>query len=292
MVSQISPSRMRPADAVQDAAVPPRPRRHRHLPAGSGAATAVALAVLAAASWSGLRVIGADQAHRPPAGVSTASALAPREPARPDTQTQSARDQLARRAMPDPGTGKVYGSAPLATSDARPPVVLPPPTGIDDVGVATGFPQTRPGAMAQLTAIDQAALQSGSLTGARAVISRWAAPGGPTASTWSGVKAMGGLLEDLQLSGAGSPRLRIVVTPAMGLIKGDVGADFTVAGVVLTVDVTFTSYADSTPVADCQRMLWQGQRWVIGPGAEPAEAPSVWPDTAAALDAGYRDLTS
>jgi hypothetical protein len=292
MVSQISPSRTRPATAAQDATAP-SPRRQRHLPAGTGLAAALLLgALVATASWSGLRLIGADEAPRPPAGVSASPGPAPREAAQPDPRTQEARDRLARRAMPDSGTGRAYGSAPLATSDARPPIVLPPPTGIDEVGVATGYPQTRLAAIAQLAAIDQAALQSATLPGVRAVIGRWAAPGGPTASTWSGVTAMGGLLEDLHLSGAGSPHLKIVVTPAMGLIKGNVGADFTVACVVLTVDVAFSSFASSTPVADCQRMLWRDGRWVIGPGTEPAEAPSVWPDTAAALAAGYRDLVS
>jgi hypothetical protein len=37
-------------------------------------------------------------------------------------------------------------------------------------------------------------------------------------------------------------------------------------------------------------MLWSGDRWLIGPGREPAEAPSVWPGTNAAIDAGYREL--
>ena len=37
--------------------------------------------------------------------------------------------------------------------------------------------------MAQLAAIDQTALQSGSLSGARAVITAWALPGGPTTTT-------------------------------------------------------------------------------------------------------------
>jgi len=43
-------------------------------------------------------------------------------------------------------------------------------------------------------------------------------------------------------------------------------------------------------VADCQRMVWTGQRWMVAPGSEPADPPSVWPDTDAAFDVGYRDL--
>jgi hypothetical protein len=42
--------------------------------------------------------------------------------------------------------------------------------------------------------------------------------------------------------------------------------------------------------ADCQRMVWNGTHWMVGPGAEPAPAPSVWPDTDTAIGVGYRDV--
>ena len=38
------------------------------------------------------------------------------------------------------------------------------------------------------------------------------------------------------------------------------------------------------------RMVWAGERWMIGPGAEPADPPSVWPSTDLARQVGYRDL--
>ena len=204
------------------------------------------------------------------------------------------RDDLAARPMPTPGTAAVdvyrpWMPAPLSTRDPGAPIVLPPSRGIDRVGVTTGYPQTSEGAVAQLAAIDQAALQSLSLPGVRAVISEWAAPGGPTAVTWSGVKAMAGLLDSAGLPGSGSPSLTIVVTPAMGLVKGTVGEDFTVVCVDFAVEVAL-GQTRSAAVADCQRMLWQNGRWLIGPGAEPAEAESVWPDTDAAYDVGFRDL--
>jgi hypothetical protein len=75
----------------------------------------------------------------------------------------------------------------------------------------------------------------------------------------------------------------------MGLIKGRVGPDFVVACIAFTVDVTYGG-TSQRPAADCQRMLWTGDRWLIGPGPEPADPPSVWPGTDAAIDAGYRDL--
>jgi hypothetical protein len=75
---------------------------------------------------------------------------------------------------------------------------------------------------------------------------------------------------------------------------------------VLVVSDLTTTYRAAT--ADCQRMVWQpaphptdrdvvaagppiaGGRWVIGAGAEPVPAPSLWPGTDAAAEAGYRTL--
>ena len=100
---------------------------------------------------------------------------------------------------------------------------------------------------------------------------------------------MASLLSAAGLSDAGSPQLAIVVRPAMGLIKGTVSPDF----VVVCVNLEFTVTVERTSriaIADCQRMAWAGDRWVVGPGAEPAPAPSVWPGTDAAVAAGWRDL--
>jgi hypothetical protein len=178
---------------------------------------------------------------------------------------------------------------PVSLTDPGSPIVLPPSTGSGPAGVPTGFSHTPVGALAQLAAIDQSALGSGSLAGVRAVIAGWALPGGPTTSNWSGVAAIARLLTAAGLSGGGSPQLAIVATPLMGLIKGTVGPDFVVPCIDLELDITLTSTARGA-VADCQRMVWQAGRWWIGLGPEPALAPSVWPDTDLAVQVGYRDL--
>ncbi len=197
------------------------------------------------------------------------------------------RDELAARPMP---TAPQSASHPMRVSRADPgePIVLPPATGSGPAGVPTGFDHTPEGALAQLAAIDSAALSSASLPGARAVIAGWAVPGGPTPAGWSGVRAMAGLLDAAGVAG-GTGQLAVLATPAMGLVKGTVGPDFVVACVDFAVDVTVNSTARGA-VADCQRMVWTGQRWMIGAGAEPAEAPSVWPSTDLAYRVGYRDL--
>jgi hypothetical protein len=215
-------------------------------------------------------------------------------PARPQAVSgavAAARDALAAAPMPDTGTGAEFGRAQVSTRDAGAPIVLPPARGVDFLGVATGYPHTPQGALAQLAAIDTTALQSASLPGVRAVITAWAAPGGPTTQSWSGVRAMASLLGSARVPAAGSPGLRVAVRAAMALVKGQVGDDFVVGCVDFGVDIVTGAAMTDTVAVDCQRMLWQDGRWIIGPGPEPAPAPQVWPDTDAALDAGYRDVT-
>ena len=236
--------------------------------------------------------------------------------------TTAQRDQLARRPLPVVPESASHPSA-VSLADPGAPWLLPAATSTGPAGVSTGFAQTPQGAMAQLAAIDTAALSSASLAGARAVITGWAAPGGPTTSSWSVIRAIAALLSETDLSG-GTHQLAVLPTPLMGLIKGSLRANtagptgssgsggsgqpvFVVPCVDFELDVTVTSTARGA-AADCQRMVWTtnsrdtadtggtggaggaGGRWLIGPGPEPAAGPSVWPDTDLAITVGYRDL--
>ena len=245
-------------------------------------ATLIAGAVVAVALVAGLVLaVVTGLAHDAPQVAGTAAGVT----AAPSAVSQE--DALAAAPMSSAGPA----AAQPGPISAREPGVLelPRPTGPGAMGVSTGFPRTAEGALAQLAAIDAAAMQTGSTDDVRQVIAVWAAPGGPTPRTWSGVAAMARLLSAAGLTGAGSGSLAIAADPVMGLIKGIVGPDFAVVCVdfQLTVTVAQTS---RIAAADCQRMVWSGQRWLIGPGKEPAPAPSIWPDTDAAIDAGYRDL--
>jgi hypothetical protein len=208
-------------------------------------------------------------------------------PAAAPATEMSRQDALASAPLP-PTEPDAALPGPLAT-EAAGVLELPRPTGIGPAEVPTGFPRTPEGALAQLAAIDVTAMESGSVNGVRRVIAEWAAPGGPTPETWSGVDGMARLLSAADLSSAGSPQFVIVVRPLMGLSKGTVGEDFA----VVCVDLEFTVTVEQTSriaIADCQRMVWTGDRWLIAPGPEPAPASSVWPGTEAAVAAGYRDL--
>ncbi len=206
--------------------------------------------------------------------------------AQPDSQ-QHAQDLLAEQPMPNVGVD----AAQASTVSSRDPgtIQVPASTGTGPAGVRTGFPHTPAGALAQLAAIDKTAMQSGTLAGVRAVIAGWAAPGGPNQDTWSAVGAMASFLNGAGLSGGGSGQLALVVTPLMGLIKGTVGPDFVLPCVDFQFDATLQT-TQHVASADCQRMVWEGDRWAIGPGAEPADPPSVWADTDTAIAVGYKDL--
>jgi hypothetical protein len=198
------------------------------------------------------------------------------------------RDALASKPM-RPVDEDASHPAPVSDHDPGAPITLPAATKTGPARVPAGFPHTPEGAMAQLAAIDQVAVQSGSLTGARAVITAWAQPGGPTRSTWSVIQGLSALFDEAGLSGGGSAQLALVLTPLMGQVKGSVGPDFVIPCVDFELDVTLEQTARGA-TADCQRMVWSNGRWMIGPGSEPATPPSVWPDTDLSIEVGYRDL--
>lgn len=240
----------------------------------------VALALLAGLVFAVVGALTDDRSGRAGATEGGHQAAAP-------ATEMSRQDALAAAPMPSAAPEAAL-PGPLAP-EAAGVLELPRPTGVGPADVPTGFPRTPEGALAQLAAIDVTAMQSGSLDGVRRVIAAWAAPGGPTGQTWSGVEGLASLLSAAGLSGAGSPQLSIVVRPVMGLVKGTVGPEFAVVCVNFEFTVT-VAQTSRIAIADCQRMAWTGGRWVIGPGDEPAPAPSVWPGTEAATAAGWRDL--
>ncbi len=99
---------------------------------------------------------------------------------------------------------------------------------------------------------------------------------------------MADFLSAAGLSAGKSPGLGLSATPLTGLLKATDGPEWVVACVDFEVDATLARTA--RVAADCQRMAWQDNRWVIGPGSEPSPPPSIWPGTDAAIDAGYKEL--
>ena len=155
--------------------------------------------------------------------------------------------------------------------------------------VPTGFPPTPQGALGQLAAIDTTVLTAMSIEHTGAVHQAWALPGAPGVEQW----AMTGNVQAF-LAASGSPTLDdisvVTVAPVAGQVKGTDGDDWTVACVLLDVRATITAFA-RIGYGHCERMQWhddgQGGRWMIAPGAQPALAPSTWPGSQAAVDAGW-----
>lgn len=205
------------------------------------------------------------------------------------------RDALAAKPMPQVGED---ASQPGAVSTANPgkPLLIPAATVTGPARVPTGFGHTPAGALAQLAAIDQVAMQSLSLDTARQVIAAWAVKGGPTAESWSVIHALAQLFGEMGVSAGSVSQLSLVLTPVMGQIKGIVGPDYVIPCIDFEMDLTLAQTARGA-IADCQRMVWVPDpslaakgRWQIAAGAEPATPPSVWPDTDLAIAVGYHDL--
>jgi hypothetical protein len=248
-----------------------------------GGGLVVAVALVAGAAWLliGFATRDLDSGERAADG-------------RADT-AGSAEDQLARKPLADAPL-EAAQPGPLSSRETS-TLPIPAPTRVGDAGVATGYPHTPEGALAQLAAIDSTALESGSVRVAQAVIEHWAVPGGPTAETWTGVHAVAALLGSAGTPADARDSMAISVEPTMGYIKGTVGQDFVVPCIDFIVTATLTARAggptgrpQQVAAADCQRMVWQEDRWMIGAGDEPAPAPSLWPGTEESFDAGYRWL--
>jgi hypothetical protein len=167
-------------------------------------------------------------------------------------------------------------------------VTLPKAT--DTTGlIPTGYPHTPQGAVAQLAAIDALALKDLNPLNPRQAYDWAVMPGAVPFAQWTpqvGASAI------LTAAGAphGSTQLTSTWTLTHAQIKGVLDdGNFVVACVLGEFDANYRSTVRAG-VGDCQRMVWHGDRWRIGPGAQPAFAPSTWPGSAECVRAGWREV--
>ncbi|MBT8226953.1 MAG: hypothetical protein HKP61_15915 [Dactylosporangium sp.] len=226
-----------------------------------------------------------------PGAPTSASAAGTASPAiGEDPSLQAQQDALADEPMLQLPMSAAQPQ-PLVAETAGPPIVVPAPTGRvvpDGPPVATGFPHTPEGALAQLAAIDEGAFGTTDLHRVHEVYAWAALPGAVPEDQWSPTGGVTTLIDHL---GGRSKALQaqVVFQAVQGQLKGTIGQDFVVACVLGQMDVTAASTARAG-VGDCQRMVWRDGRWWIGPGAQPAAAPSAWPGSADAVRAGWREL--
>jgi len=181
-------------------------------------------------------------------------------------------------------TPQVAISLPSATR-------LPVASLVGASGVPSGFPHTPLGAVAQLAAIEVRVLSAMSLPLAVDVYDNWALPGGVGAEDWSQTRNVQSFLtRSRQSSNVLDPGTLVSVAPAAVQIKGTDGPDWLVACVLLDVRAALKTEA-RMGYGTCERMQWTSDRWLIGPGTPPAEAPSTWPGSDASVKAGWQPIT-
>jgi len=214
--------------------------------------------------------------------------------------------QAAEQLPPGPGRRDAIAAAPMlavppeasrsGTPSARrsPTLTLPPAGRVGPAGVPTGFPKTPEGAIGQLTAIETTVLQSMSIERAHQVHAAWSTPYAVPVEAWE----LTGNIQAFLASGAGqyadSLHAAVVATPVAAQVKGVDEADWVLACVLLDVKAQISTQA-RIAYGHCERMQWidqDGGRWVIGDGPAPARAPSTWPGTDLAAQAGWKTLTS
>jgi len=236
-------------------------------------AAVVGVAMLIAQSVRPTRIVG-DGA--PPGGGF--GALSP----------ASVRDDIASAPMAslDPAAA----TRPDPATEVAGPILIPDPIeGRGPAGVPV-FGHTNEGALAQLAAIDASVLEAMSIPQAREVHTKWVQSGGPAFEDWDLTQNVTAFLRGARQGASKDVTTTVAVTPTGGMVKGTDGPDWVLACVLLDVQATIqTTYRMGW--ANCQRMQWVGDRWQIGPGAQPAKAPSAWPGSKAALAAGWLTWT-
>jgi len=222
-------------------------------------------------------------------GIGSSSLNVPTTPGR-DADPQLRRDQIA--AAPMANVPDDAGLTPGVAIALPPAIRLPAATTVGATGVSSGFPRTPEGAAAQLAAIEVRVLSAMSLPLATEVYRAWAIPGGVGAADWSQTRNVQSFLTHArQSSNQLDPGTLVRVTPAAIQIKGTDGPDWVVACVLLDVRAALKAEA-RMGYGTCERMQWAGDRWLIGPGAPPAPAPSTWPGSDASVEAGWQPVAS
>lgn len=250
------------------------------------AAVAVAAVVLLGglvyAAYLVISGIGDDAAaSSPPAGV-MAEVSAGEETA---TQGQARRDEIAAAPMLDVPDDAMHPTDSVDETGAE--IKVPSGTQPGPAVVMTGFPHTPEGAVGQLAQIDIAVLSSMSLQTADEVYGAWALPGGVGADRWPITESVKAFLSAAGMGEVKASDSEVTINPAAALVKGTDGPDWVTACALFKVSATYRQESEIA-FGHCERMQWVGSRWMIAPGVSPAAAPSTWPGTDAAAEAGWR----
>jgi hypothetical protein len=208
----------------------------------------------------------------------------------PDTASVAVRDRIAAEPMLAVDSSASRSSALSATPADR--IAIPVATRTGPADVPAGFPHTPEGAVGQLAAIEVAVLPSMSIDYTAAVHQAWTWPGAPGVSAWPMAVNVRSFLGSADMTGELDPGATVQVHPAAAQVKGVDGPDWVLACVLLVVDA-HVHVGAKMAYGYCERMQWSPpqHRWLVGPGVPAAPAPSTWPGTDSARQAGWLTWT-
>lgn len=261
-----------------EVSVLPRPWGRRRLAGAAAAVLTVTLVLTVSLVATIVHLTRADPGiGAPPTAAAPVTVTAP-------GRVGVGRDEIAAAPMLSVAPADGRPGARMALD--RPAVFLvPAPSGVGPVGVPAGFPHTPAGAVAQLGAILGTVWQRMDPPFTADVYAGWSAPGAPPVGGWVVLTRVRSFLQAAGLSRL-EPGQVVVVTPVGALVKGVDGPDWTLACVLVTIRARVRAQA-RIAYGHCERMVWTGGRWLIGPGAAPARAPGTWPGSEAMIRAGW-----
>jgi hypothetical protein len=231
-------------------------------------------------------------------GVSLAGLLSPRtpvdrRPAEPGTGDTDREAALAVAPMLELAPAAASPQS-LTSATAGPPIALPAPARDDSGQLATAFPPTPQGALAQLAEIMEVGMAGGDPQTWEAVYGAAAEPGAaPASGTWTG-RDLTALRRGagMATSGPAPEGTTVSWTPTGAMVKGSTaGGDYTVACVLGEFVVSYRGRVVTAGWGNCLPMRRVGDRWLIASGPTAALAPSAWPGSADAVAAGWREIT-
>jgi hypothetical protein len=199
------------------------------------------------------------------------------------------RDRIAAAPMASLDPDAAFTPDPAVTEAAA--IKVPMPTTVGPADVPSGFPRTPQGAVGQLAAIEQTVLESMSLPVTAEVHSAWVQPDGPSLEEWELTRNVQTFLASARQGGQEKDFTTLITAnPAAGLVKGTDGSDWAVVCVLMDVQAAIKTES-RMGYGLCSRMQWIDGRWQVAAGAAPAKAPSAWPGSRAAADAGWLTWT-
>ncbi|WP_223208084.1 hypothetical protein [Actinopolyspora erythraea] len=263
--------------------------RQRRAQLGLSAALGVLAVLVLLAALVTARALTEDRSAPEPSTAPPSPALTPGKGS--GAWEVAAQHRLARREMAQLPPAAAHPHA-VSTETAGPPISLPAPDSSRGGWIPTGFPATPQGALAQLAALDEAAMRGADPATYARGYHELALTGAPNPETTGLYAVLTSMRDSAGLRPTGSVAgLRADYEITHAQIKGttDQGR-YVVACVLGQFSVTYHGRTVSAGVGDCQALRRVEGRWRLSPGPLPAAAPSAWPGSVEAVRAGYRPI--